>query len=117
MADTEEKKMIDVCEADIEKVDDNRLDGVMGGAWDPREALVYKHKFETTRYSNMKPQYAIGYCENADMELEKVKYPCPVCGSWNVRNYDPGIFRVMRVVCYNCFSFKCRDGDEPWTVK
>ena len=26
---------------------------------------------------------------------------------------DPGAFRAMRVVCYDCFAFKCTDGDEP----
>lgn len=37
-------------------------------------------------------------------EVDTVKYPCPKCGSWNVKNYDPGWFRQMRVACLqqNC---------------
>ena len=51
---------------------------------------------------------------NLEVSFENRKYPCPVCGSWNVANCDPGIFRYMRVVCYDCGAFRDRDGDDPW---
>lgn len=116
MTEIKESKAIDVCVADIVKVDDDTLVAVMGGVWDVNNALAYKYNYEHPYYEHKKPDYAAGYCENADMELVEKEYPCPVCGSWSVRNYDPGIFRMMRVVCYHCGAFKCRNGDDPWTI-
>ena len=46
-------------------------------------------------------------------EVPKAKYPCPVCGGWNVTNYDPGPLYVMRVYCHDCRILKCRDGSNP----
>ena len=42
--------------------------------------------------------------------VDPPKYPCPKCGSWNVRNYDPGAFYMMRVACNDCHFWGCRDG-------
>lgn len=40
------------------------------------------------------------------------KYACPKCGSWDVSNYDPGIFFQMRVFCKTCGFYGCRDGSD-----
>ena len=37
-------------------------------------------------------------------------WPCPICKSWNVTNYDPGPFYQMRVKCWNCSFSGARDG-------
>ena len=42
--------------------------------------------------------------------VDPPKYPCPKCGSWKVRNYDPGTFYMMRVACNDCHFWGCRDG-------
>ena len=42
--------------------------------------------------------------------VDPPKYPCPRCGSWKVRNYDPGSFYLMRVACNDCHFWGCRDG-------
>ncbi len=43
-------------------------------------------------------------------EVSPPKYPCPKCGSWNVKNTDPGIWWQMRVICYDCSFRGPRDG-------
>ena len=44
--------------------------------------------------------------------IDTPKWPCPKCGSWNVGNYDPGVFFQMRVYCKDCGFFGCRDGED-----
>lgn len=43
--------------------------------------------------------------------LESVKYACPKCGSWEVFNYDPGVFYEMRVACTECGFYGTRKGE------
>lgn len=58
MAEIDEKKTIDVCEADIEKVNDDKVEAVMGGTEDAYYAGVFRRRYDNTPYANMKPQYA-----------------------------------------------------------
>ena len=43
----------------------------------------------------------------------KVYYPCPICGSNIVLNYDPGMFSLMIVICLDCGEFRSRTGYAP----
>ena len=95
-----------IAEEELEKVS-------AGDSWD---AGVYKRRYmssttPTEKAENAKKyMLALGY----KVEFGNPKYPCPVCGSRNVGNADPGIFRYMRVICYDCGAFRDRDGDDPW---
>lgn len=45
--------------------------------------------------------------------MDRPKYACPKCGSYNVANYDTGKwFYQLRVYCKNCGFYGCRDGDD-----
>ena len=57
---------------------------------------------------------AIKYCNDKGWRYMKKYYPCPVCGSKNVMNYDPGELYLMRVICNECGSFKDRKGGSPY---
>lgn len=46
--------------------------------------------------------------------LAPPKYCCPKCFSWNIINYDPGVWRVMRIACYDC-GYVGERGDQEKT--
>ena len=95
---------------------DEQLDEVAGGDFSSWDARVSKNRYMNSKTATEKAENAKKYllaC-NLEVSFENRKYPCPVCGSWNVANCDPGIFRYMRVVCYDCGAFRDRDGDDPW---
>ena len=97
-------------------VADDKLDEVSGGDFSSWDAGVYKRRYMNSTTPTEKAENAKKYLLSCNLEVsfENRKYPCPVCGSWNVANCDPGIFRYMRVVCYDCGAFRDRDGDDPW---
>ena len=107
---------IEVCEPDSIKLKDSSLEAVSGGK-DANSAAVYKKRFEYETAVNMKIINAEKYLHACDCEFIKpIQYPCPVCGSRNVVNADPGVFRKMRVLCYDCGAFKDRSGGDPWGI-
>ena len=97
-------------------VADEKLDEVSGGDFSSWDAGVYKRRYMNSTTPTEKAENAKKYLLSCNLEVsfENRKYQCPVCGSWNVANCDPGIFRYMRVVCYDCGAFRDRDGDDPW---
>lgn len=99
-------------------VADENLEEVAGGIASSYDAKVLKNRYARSTTATEKAMNAIGYLKACGLEIihEGRKYPCPVCGSWNVANADPGVFRYMRVVCYDCGAFRDRDGDDPWGI-
>ena len=99
----------------VSELDNETLENVSGGAR-PFDAGVMRRRYERETGRFAKADCARKYLEYLGVEIVKKKYPCPVCHSWNVLNADPGIFRQIRVVCYDCGAFRCRDGSEPWGI-
>ena len=81
------------------------------------DAMVYRERYERESQTHMKIFYAQEYLRRCEGGYVDRKYPCPVCHSWNVSNFDPGIFRKMRVICNDCGAFRDRNGDEPWGIE
>ena len=116
MEELDEKKELKVTEPDIQKVSDETLSTVSGGK-DRYRAHTAKFNYQNARSVDMKVKYAEEYCNLLDVKLvSPPKYPCPKCGSWDVKNYDPGWFYRMRVICTKCGAFCERDGRNPWEL-
>ncbi|MBO7703433.1 MAG: hypothetical protein J6S26_03220 [Solobacterium sp.] len=102
-------------ESGIREQADNELEAASGGQGSAWDGMVLKKRYMEATSVNMKCNLANDYCDNFGCTYENPpKYPCPVCKSKNVCNRDPGVFRLMRVICYECGSFRDRSGGEPW---
>ena len=105
----------EVRESDMQEVSDSELKDITGGQGSSWDAMVLKNRYKKETGVNMRCNIANEYCDNYGCTWEKKpKYACPVCGSTNVCNRDPGTFRLMRVICFDCGSFKDRKGGDPW---
>ena len=90
------KELMDFLGAEGVVLPDEALDAMAGGDdfWSQFKEFDKTITEPSTPYPPVKPP----------------KWPCPKCGSWNVFNYDPGVFRLMRVRCLDCCFYGCRDG-------
>ncbi len=102
---------------DLTAVPEEILENVSGG--DAFRAQGFKNRYlNESKTPTEKALNAAEYLRacGCEIDYEDPKFPCPVCGSWNVGNADPGLFRYMRVVCFDCGAFRDRDGDDPWGI-
>ena len=101
-------------EMNKENIAEKELETVSGGC--PHDAGVCKRRYMRATTPYQKSENARQYLEALGLEVsfQNPKYPCPVCGSRNVANCDPGLFRYMRVICYDCGAFRDRNGEDPW---
>ena len=81
----------------IDELSDDELDRIAGGAEEVDKDRIIMAVYMCEYHFKWK-------------YVDPPKYPCPICGSKNVLNYDPGQFSLMRVICLDCGEFRSRTG-------